>query len=298
MHQLYPTKKITSPNVKRWFAVFMTVLLTQGIFMQPALSSFKHVSAAPVITSFFPAFGATGSAVRITGTHLTGATAVSFGGVAASSFTVVSDVSILAVVGIGATGSIVVVTPGGRATAAGFTFVEPLNLVFITSFAPDSAGTGTTVRISGGGFTNSTSVSFGGVPAQSFSILGDTVINAVVGTGASGAVYVVAPDGSDSLDGFTYVPISDAVLKPAGIEQPLAVYPNPATGYLLATPPNTLVSSKFLLADMSGKVLRTIPVSQNVSQVRIDLSGLSEGLYKLIWSDRTNTLSKTILIKR
>jgi hypothetical protein len=50
---------------------------------------------------------------------LTGATKVTFGGVAATSFTVVSNTEVTATVPTGAkTGTIVITTPGGTATSA------------------------------------------------------------------------------------------------------------------------------------------------------------------------------------
>jgi hypothetical protein len=73
----------------------------------------------PTITSFNPASGPVGTAVVITGTGFTGATAVSFGSVAATSFTVDSDQQITAVVPAGfAHSPIKVTTPGGTAKSA------------------------------------------------------------------------------------------------------------------------------------------------------------------------------------
>jgi hypothetical protein len=79
------------------------------------------VATPPTITSFSPASAAPGATVTITGTNLTGASSVSFGGTAAASFAVASATSITAVVGTGSSGSVSVVTTGGTASLAGFT---------------------------------------------------------------------------------------------------------------------------------------------------------------------------------
>jgi uncharacterized repeat protein (TIGR03803 family) len=72
----------------------------------------------PQITSFTPTGGAVGTVVTITGVSLTQTTAVSFGGVKASSFTVNSDTQVTATVPTGAkTGKIAITTPGGTATS-------------------------------------------------------------------------------------------------------------------------------------------------------------------------------------
>lgn len=77
----------------------------------------------PAITSFTPISAGGGAAVVIKGKHFTGATAVSFGGTSAYSFTIASDTVINAVVSSGSTGSVTVTTATGTATKTGFTFV-------------------------------------------------------------------------------------------------------------------------------------------------------------------------------
>lgn len=84
---------------------------------------FTGAALAPAIISFTPATGPVGTLVIITGTNLTGATAVSFGGMAATSFNVISDTQINAVAGAGASGSVSVTTPGGTVTLPGFTLI-------------------------------------------------------------------------------------------------------------------------------------------------------------------------------
>ena len=80
------------------------------------------LTLSPTITAFTPSTASSGATVTITGTNFTGATAVSFGGIAAASFVVVNTTTITAVVGAGASGNVSVTTPGGTATLGGFTF--------------------------------------------------------------------------------------------------------------------------------------------------------------------------------
>ncbi|MGO8683472.1 MAG: IPT/TIG domain-containing protein [Thermoleophilia bacterium] len=78
-----------------------------------------------VVTSFTPSAGSTGSGVTVTGTGFTAASAVSFDGHPAASFTVRSATQIITHVPSAATsGAIAVTTPGGTATStARFTIV-------------------------------------------------------------------------------------------------------------------------------------------------------------------------------
>ncbi|HMJ64845.1 MAG TPA: hypothetical protein VK615_05810 [Candidatus Binatia bacterium] len=94
----------------------------------------------PVITGFSPGSGPPGTIVRITGRHLGGATAVTFNGVAASSFNVVSSKQITSVVPLAAsTGPIFVTTAAGTAASANSFVVEALTLTVTTS-ADSGAG--------------------------------------------------------------------------------------------------------------------------------------------------------------
>lgn len=86
-----------------------------------------RVLPAPAIRSVTPAAGAAagGGSVVIEGTYLVGATAVTFGGVAATSFTVNGPQQITAVAPPGTIGAVdvAVTVPGGTATAKGaFTY--------------------------------------------------------------------------------------------------------------------------------------------------------------------------------
>jgi hypothetical protein len=74
----------------------------------------------------------------------------------------------------------------------------------ITSFTPTTAATGTTVTITGTGFTGATAVTFGGVAATSFTVVSSTSITAVVASGSSGSVSVTTGGGTATKAGFTY----------------------------------------------------------------------------------------------
>ncbi|HWY54631.1 MAG TPA: choice-of-anchor tandem repeat GloVer-containing protein [Terriglobales bacterium] len=80
----------------------------------------------PHIKSFNPTSGKVGTPVVITGTTFTGATKVTFGGVASTNFKGDSDTQVTATVPNGAvTGKIGITTPAGTATSSGIFTVQP-----------------------------------------------------------------------------------------------------------------------------------------------------------------------------
>ena len=148
-------------------------------------------TTAPLVNSFSPSTGTTGTSVRIVGTGFTGSTSITFGGIQAASYSVSSDSIINAIVGSGATGKIKVTNSVNSDTSkTQFVFTVPQQSPLVKSFSPTSGSTGTTVRIIGTFFTGVNSVSFGNVQATSFSIVSDSIINAIVGSGATGKIKV------------------------------------------------------------------------------------------------------------
>ena len=79
----------------------------------------------------------------------------------------------------------------------------PAATPLITHFTPLVANSAATVTVTGTNFAGITAVSFGGVPAKSFTVESPTKILAVVGNGASGDVSVTTPSGTAVLSGFT-----------------------------------------------------------------------------------------------
>ena len=153
------------------------------------------VTGAPSITAFSPTVGAPGTSVVITGTDLSCASAVSFGGKLAT-FSIDSPTQITAVVPVGAiTGPITVTTPGGSATSTGIFTVQTVvnDLVTLSSMtvirdpSPVSGGPAgtTTVRAI---FTNHSSTR---IEAPFFVVTelsgGNLLLNADGGPGGVGA---------------------------------------------------------------------------------------------------------------
>ncbi|HVI08065.1 MAG TPA: choice-of-anchor tandem repeat GloVer-containing protein [Candidatus Binatia bacterium] len=90
------------------------------------LLSNRSFRVTPQIKSFTPPSGAVGTVVTITGAGLIQTSKVTFGGVAATTFTVNSDSQVAATVPTGAlTGKIVITTPGGTASSASSFTVTP-----------------------------------------------------------------------------------------------------------------------------------------------------------------------------
>jgi hypothetical protein len=175
------------------------------------------VPAAPTVTGVNPATGpaAGGTSVTITGTNLTGASAVDFGGAAASHVSVVSATSVTATspAGSGAV-DVTVTTPGGTSatsTADQFTYqapVIPAPTVTGVSPATGPAAGGTSVTITGTNLTGASAVDFGGAAATDVTVVSPTSITATSPAGSGTVdVTVTTPGGTSaasSADEFTY----------------------------------------------------------------------------------------------
>ncbi len=140
-------------------------------------------TVAPTVTGFTPTSGGPRTYVQLTGTGFTGAQGVSFNGALASSFYVISDTAMSVLVPDSATtGKVTVHNSVGAATSSGtFTILPP---PLVSSFSPTSGTVGTTVTLTGSGFTGATGVFFNdyGTP---FQVEGDTRITVTVPAGAS-----------------------------------------------------------------------------------------------------------------
>jgi hypothetical protein len=198
-------------------AVDVTVTTAGGPSATSSADKFTFI-APPTVTGVSPnsvplAGGVWG--VTVTGTNLATTTKVSIGDTQ-TSFNVISDTSLEIYIPAGEspeTVDIIVTTIGGtseRTSADQFTYLPPPPPPTVTGLSP-SSGTergGTTVRITGAGFTKAQAVFFGGVLVTTFTVNNDGSITAVSppGTGTVN-VTVATPSGTSSIssaDVFTY----------------------------------------------------------------------------------------------
>ncbi len=79
----------------------------------------------------------------------------------------------------------------------------------ITSISPKIVCKGGTINITGANFTGVSSISFGGIPAVSFTVLSPTNISAIIEDGTSGKVSVTNSLGTATISGFKLISIPD-----------------------------------------------------------------------------------------
>lgn len=171
--------------------------------------------AAPTVTSLNTTAGplAGGTSVVVTGTNFTGASAVTFGGTAATAFTVNTATQITATAPAGTAGAknLVVTTPGGNGTGTGiYTYAAAPT---ITAINPNSGTVNgaETIQITGANlnFAGAVGVTFDGVAGTSVTLDSPTQISVTTPANAVGGaknVVVTAPGGSvTSVGGYTYL---------------------------------------------------------------------------------------------
>jgi uncharacterized protein with beta-barrel porin domain len=149
-----------------------------------------------------------GTVVTLTGSNLSGAASVTFGGTAAT-ITANTATSLTVTAPAHAAGAVdlVVTTPGGSVTqTASYTYIAPPAIASVSPATGPTAG-GTSVTLSGSDFSGATSVTFGGV-AATISAITATTITVTTPAHAAGAVDVVVMTASGSgtkSNGYTYV---------------------------------------------------------------------------------------------
>ena len=195
--------------------VDITVTTPGGTSAKSSADQYTY-AAAPTVTSLSPAAGpiAGGTNITITGTALTGATAVSFGVTAATSFVVVNATTITAIAPAVIAGivDVTVTTPGGISTAVlhdKYMYQAVSTVTGISPVAGPLTG-GTIVTITGTAFTGASGVTFGSTAATHVTVVNATAVTATVPANTTAGtvdVTITTPGGTSAVvpaDQFTY----------------------------------------------------------------------------------------------
>jgi aryl-phospho-beta-D-glucosidase BglC (GH1 family) len=151
-------------------------------------------SSVPSVTAFSPTMGSPGTKVTITGNGFTTATLVKFGGVSAF-FSVINANSILATVPASAVSGVISVTsPSGTGSSSASFTVTAYPQQMINDFTPASGAFGSTITVTGSGFTGTNAVWVGSGHGATFSTVNDTTLSVVIPSDATtGQIAVFNP---------------------------------------------------------------------------------------------------------
>lgn len=241
------TPKTPSYQLKN--GLFSKLLLSLLLFWNVAVDA-----QTPTITGFSPTVAGPGTTITITGSNFTGATQVSFGRCTATSFTVINNQTIEAVLtGLGCSGNVTVTTPAGSATLPRISVVRAV-MPLITSFSPSLGCPYSAVIIKGNYFRNAYAVTIGGIQVQSFAVLDNQTIRAVVGATATGSALMG----------------KIVVQTPGGTVTSAGNYTIGKPGTMLAYIPNSGSNTVSVINTATDVVVATIPVGQFPCMVQVD----------------------------
>jgi hypothetical protein len=233
----------------------------------------------PIVTSISPSSGspAGGTAVTVTGSRFTGASAANFGPAAGLNFAVVSDTQITVVspsqdtAGQNAVDVIVINAAGASATTTAdvFTYVAPPQVTGINP-ASGPLGGGTSVTVTGSGFTGATAVNFGAVAGTGVTVVSDTQITVVSPP--------VSPTGQTTVDVIVVTPLGTSevgttVDKFSYLQPPAVTAIKPASGLPAGGTTVSVLGSGFLSATaVEFGSVAALRFASNVDQLMIAVS--------------------------
>lgn len=168
----------------------------------------------------------------------------------------------------------------------------------ITSFTPATGSNGTLVTIYGSGFTQVNSVKFGSVKADSFIVVNDNIIRAIVAGGATGSITVADKYSGSAMPGFTYYAVSNAAAPVVSAFNPVAgpvgTTVTISGSNFNATPANNLVSfgavNARVISSSANQIICQVPPGSSMEPVTVynastTLSGRSRKPFNVTFAD-------------
>src|SRR5216683_2935139 len=225
--------RITAVSPSGCGIVHVTVTTPSGTSATGTADLFTYIPPTPTVVYIKPYRGPTtgGTSVIITGSGFMCATSVKFGSTPAKKYNIDNDTQITAISPPG--DGIVDVTVTTSSGTSAMTYDDQFDYIppppTVRGIDPNNgpATGGTSVTITGTGFTSAASVLFGSTPASGITVISDTQITAISPPGCGIAdVTVSTPNGTSAkskADLFTYNPSTPTV---AYIEP----YSGPTTG--------------------------------------------------------------------
>ena len=151
-----------------------------------------------------------------------------------------------------------------------------LNEPKIFSFTPAAARTGQMVTIKGKDFTNALAVTFGGVPASSFTVVSDTLIHALPANSGSGSIGVQGVSFTGYLPGFTLLPSIASVTPtaaPVGTQVTIK-----GSGFYPIVPANHVyfgIAKATIISVTDTTFIVTVPAGATFDNVSVTANGLT-----------------------
>ncbi len=180
-----------------------------GAFARVTVSYFPPFTGinAPSISAFTPGTALPCTDITISGANFTNHVShVLFNGIDATAFTVLNDGMIQATIPPLATdGPISVYNEGGYVNSDDPFIITVPNAPVISNVTPNSGLPGTPISITGTDLCCIVSLTVGGTPVSSYTIVNPGLITAQIGYGSTGNVDLTTPGGTASFGSFTYI---------------------------------------------------------------------------------------------
>jgi hypothetical protein len=167
----------------------------------------------PTVTSMDPTTGPVGTSIKLTGTNLANATAVTVGGIAVNPSTNnATTIELIAPAHADGPATVVVTTAAGTVSAGTFTYTggpTPPPPPAVTSMSPAIGPAGTRITVSGTGLANATAVTVGGIAVTPYTDTATSIqFPAPPHTAGDASVVVTTATGTASAGTFTYTAVA------------------------------------------------------------------------------------------